>query len=144
ASTESEVIGDSVVAPNDARDAASASMTEANPSGSQSVPTTAGNALPTNQGSSAVGLAAAATPLESEIEAAYRNYLVVYSKALRDLDASHLNDVLDGRALQLATAEVEGLKSQHRQVAIAEDDQGLGLSAVTETSATVINQYVSR
>ncbi len=86
----------------------------------------------------------ATSPLEQEIEVAYQNYLRVYSEAVLNLDANHLSEVLAGQALQLVTDEVNGLKARGRPVKIVEDDRVVALGRVTETSATVVDEYVSR
>ncbi len=86
----------------------------------------------------------ATSPLEQEIEAAYQNYLRVYSEAVLNLDTNHLSEVLAGQALQLVTDEVNGLKARGRPVKIVEDDRVVALGRVTETSATVVDEYVSR
>nr|MDA8218666.1 hypothetical protein [Dehalococcoidales bacterium] len=82
--------------------------------------------------------------LELEIEAAYEDYLRVYSEAVLNLDTSHLNEVLAGQALQLVTDEVNGLVAGGRPVKIIEDERMVALGGVTETSATVVDEYVSR
>ncbi|MHB0929244.1 MAG: hypothetical protein ACYC3W_10170 [Candidatus Nanopelagicales bacterium] len=89
------------------------------------------------------GLRMATSPLEREIEAAYENYLRVYSEAVLNLDTSHLSEVLAGRALQLVTEEVDDLKARGRPGKIIEDERVVAFGRVTETSATVVDEYVS-
>lgn len=93
---------------------------------------------------SPTGLPVASSPLEREIEAAYERYLRVYSDAVLNLDTSHLSEVLDGKALQLVTDEVNELKAKGRPVKIIEDDRAIALSRVTDTSATLVDEYTSR
>ena len=90
------------------------------------------------------GLRVANSPLEREIEAAYENYLRVYREAVLNLDTSHLNEVLAGQALQSVTDEVDGIIAGGRPVKIIEDQRLVSLGRVTETRATVVDEYVSR
>lgn len=89
------------------------------------------------------GVHVANTPEEREIEQAYLKYWQVYSDAVLNLDTSHLHEVLAGPALQWVTDEVNGLKAQGHPAKI-DVQHAYGFSRVTETSATVVDQYVSR
>lgn len=86
----------------------------------------------------------ASSPLEREIEAAFQKYLQIYSQAVWELDASHLHEVLAGQALRWVTDEVNQLKAEGRPVKIVEEERKVALARVTETSATVVDDYVSR
>ena len=90
------------------------------------------------------GMRVADSPLEMEIEAAYLKYLQVYSDAVANLDTSHLQEVLDGQALQWVTDEVNDLKAKGRPGKIIEDDRLTSIAFVTETSASVADEYTSR
>src|SRR5579883_228391 len=83
------------------------------PSISVAIPKSAGipasTAATAQQLSSAQSALGAATPRQ-QIEATYLRYWQIYSDAVLNLDASHLSDVLAGKALQLVTDEVGGLK----------------------------------
>lgn len=81
--------------------------------------------------------------LERDIQGAFERYLQVYRQAVWDLDASHLQEVLDGQALKLVSDEVSGLKAQGRPVKIIEEDRSVALAQVTETTAVVVDEYVS-
>lgn len=85
----------------------------------------------------------ASSPLEREIEAAFQRYLQIYSQAVWELDATHLHDVLAGQALRWVTDEVNQLKAEGRPVKIVEEERKVALARVTETSATVVDDYVS-
>lgn len=89
-------------------------------------------------------LRVATSPLEREIESIYYRYLQVYSDAVLNLDASRLAEVLDGRALQLVTEEVNELKANGTPVKIIEDDRVIAFGRVTDMSATLIDEYTSR
>lgn len=84
------------------------------------------------------------TPTQREVEAAYQKYLDVYAQAVADLDTSHLTDVLDGQALQWVTDEVNDLKAQGRPVKVIEDERLLLFGRTTDTSATLVDEYISR
>lgn len=90
------------------------------------------------------GVRVADSPLEMEIEAAYLKYLQVYSDAVANLDTSHLQEVLDGQALQWVTDEINDLKAKGRPGKIIEDDRLTSIAFVTETSASVADEYTSR
>lgn len=81
---------------------------------------------------------------EREVEEAFLNYLRIYALAVWELDASRLPEVLEGQALEWVTDEVNGLKAQGRPVRIVEDERKVALGPVTETSATVFDDYLSR
>lgn len=132
---------------------ASALQAPASRSGAPSPSSTAPPAASPTAGTAALGPTPAASPtrwptttspLEREIEDAYQRYLQIYSEAVLNLDTSHLSEVLDGRALQLVTAEVNDLKARGRPVKIIENDRLIALSRVTDTSATLIDEYTSR
>lgn len=90
------------------------------------------------------GVPIASSPLEREVEAAFQNYLQVCSQAVWELDTSHLHEVLAGEALRWVTDEVNQLKADGRPVKIIEEERKVALARVTETSATVVDDYVSR
>jgi hypothetical protein len=82
--------------------------------------------------------------LKKEVEQAFQRYLQVYSDAVWNLDASHLQDVLDGQALILVTDEVNQLKSSGRPVKIIEDDRQTAVVRAFNTTATLVDEYTSR
>ncbi len=86
----------------------------------------------------------ATSPLEREIEDAYYRSLQVYSDALLNLDTSHLSEVFDGEALRLVTEEVNDRRARGRPLKVIEDDRALAFGRVTDTSATLIDDYTSR
>jgi len=90
------------------------------------------------------GVRVASSPLEREVDAAFQRYLQVYGQAVWELDASHLHEVLAGQALLWVTNEVNQLKAEGRPVKIIEEERKVALARVTETSATVVDDYVSR
>ena len=108
------------------------------------VPTAAGASPTPSATASPSGPSAASSPTERQIEEAYRTYLRIYSDAVLNLDTSRLSEVLDGRALQLVTDEVNELKSRGRPVKIVEDERTIAFARVTETSATLVDEYTSR
>lgn len=108
-------------------------------------PTAAAGIVPTTAAASASpGLRTADPAAEREIEEAYRMYLRIYSDAVLNLDTSRLHEVLDGRALQLVTDEVNELKARGRPVKIIEDERTIAFARVTEAGATLVDEYTSR
>src|SRR5579883_2360794 len=87
------------------------------------------------------GVRVATSPLEREIEDAYYRSLQVYSDALLNLDTSHLSEVFDGEALRLVTEEVNDRRARGRPLKVIEDDRALAFGRVTDTSATLIDDY---
>lgn len=94
--------------------------------------------------SSSSGQSTVSIETERQIEEAYRTYLRTYSEAVSRLTTNRLHEVLDGRALQLVTDEVNDLKARGRPVQIVEDERTIAVANVTETSATLIDEYTSR
>ncbi len=118
----------------------------------------AGNPVPTSQPtptSTALAAGPTATPnlsgvriadslLEKEVEVAYLSYLEIYNDAVANLDTSRLHEVLDGQALRWVTDEINDLKAKGRPGKIIEDDRLTSIAFVTETSASVADEYTSR
>lgn len=86
----------------------------------------------------------ATSPLEREIEDAYYRYLQVYSDAVLNLDTSRLSEVLDGEALRSVAEEVDDRKASGRPLKVIEDDRLIAFGPVTETQASLIDEYTSR
>jgi hypothetical protein len=84
------------------------------------------------------------TPTTREVEAAYGRFLQVYGDAAMNLDTAHLNEVLDGQALQWVTEEINGLKAGGRPVKIIVDNHQIAFGPVSDNSATLIDEYLSR
>lgn len=84
------------------------------------------------------------SPLEREVEEVYFRYLQIYSHAVLNLDTSRLDEVLDGQALQLVTEEVSDRKARGRPLQVVADDYLIAFGPVTETNATLLNEYTSR
>ncbi len=60
-----------------------------------------------------------------------------------NLDPSHLNEVLAGRALQLVTDEINGLKAQDKPAKI-DVQHSYAIVRFDQTSATLVDDYLSR
>ncbi len=86
----------------------------------------------------------ATAPEAKQVEAAFAKYLQIYSDAVYNLDTSRLPEVLDGKALQLVTDEVNGLKSRGQRARIIEEDRGLAFASITPTSVTLIDFYTNK
>jgi hypothetical protein len=115
------------------------------------VPTAAASGSSTSTSSAAAPGATATMPglranssLEREIEAAYYRYLQVYSEAVLNLETNRLGEVLDGDALRSVAEEVNDRKARGRPLKVIEDDRLIAFGAVTETQASVIDEYTSR
>ena len=109
-------------------------------------PSTAVSASPATSVVASAGLAGlpiASTPEEKAIEAAYQQYLDIYSQAALNLDTSHLSDILAGPALQRVTDEVNQLKAQGRPVSVIETQHKVAFAQVTESTATLIDEYTN-
>ncbi|SRR5581483_2826066 len=87
--------------------------------------------------------ASSAAGAQQQIEAAYLRYWQVYSDAVLNLDPSHLNEVLAGRALQLVTDEINGLKAQDKPAKI-DVQHSYAIVRFDQTSATLVDDYLSR
>jgi hypothetical protein len=90
------------------------------------------------------GVRVASSPLEAEVEDAYYRYLQVYADAVLNLDTSRLREVLDGGALQSVVAEVEDRKARGVPLKVIEDERLLAFGPVSDTQATLIDEYTSR
>jgi hypothetical protein len=60
------------------------------------------------------------------------------------LDTSRLSEVLGGEALRSVTEEVNDRKANGRPLKVIEDDRLLAFGPVTETQASLIDEYTSR
>lgn len=90
------------------------------------------------------GVRIANSPLEREIEDAFHRYLQVYSEAVLNLDTTRLSQVLDGEALQAVTEEVNDRRARARPLKVIEDDRLVAFGPVTDTQATLLDEYTSR
>ncbi len=107
-------------------------------------PTVSGVATVPTATATLPGVRVATSPLEREIEDAYYRYLQVYSDAVLNLDTSRLSEVLDGEALRSVAEEVDDRKASGRPLKVIEDDRLIAFGPVTETQASLIDEYTSR
>lgn len=89
-------------------------------------------------------IAVAAAPEAKEVEAAFQKYLQIYSDAVYNLDTSRLPEVLDGKALQLVTQEVNDLKAKGWPAKVIEEDRGMAFGNIGPDHVTLIDIYISK
>lgn len=78
--------------------------------------------------------------LEDEVLAAYADYWEVYAQALRDRDASRLDEVMTGARLDRAIAEVEDLRNQGQAVALVVSSRPV-VVGIERDHAFVLDEY---
>ncbi len=90
-----------------------------------------------------VGLGAANSPLEREIEDAYLHYWDVRAQAYLNLDTSHLGEIMAGAELVRAENQIRQLKAQDRAGKV---DVGhhFALVKVLPAEAEVYDDYLNR
>jgi hypothetical protein len=81
-------------------------------------------------------------PIANEVLRAWSDYLRVYQEAMRNLDPTHLTDVMAGDALQRITGEVNQLASQHRPVMIIETDHHVAIVQLSNSAATLADEFL--
>jgi hypothetical protein len=89
------------------------------------------------------GVRVADSPLEIEIEAAYRKYWEVRADALLNLNESRLSEVMAGAELERSRQQVAELKSQGRAAKIVVDHM-LAFLQVSERQAQLYDYYTNR
>jgi hypothetical protein len=86
--------------------------------------------------------ATAMAPIANEVLRAWSDYLRVYQEAMRNLDPTHLTDVMAGDALQRITDEVNQLASQNRPVMIIETDHHVAIVQLSNSAATLADEFL--
>lgn len=113
-------------------------------SAAATAPATASPTAPSVVATPTLPVAVATAPEAKEVEATFQKYLQVYSDAVYNLDTSRLPEVLDGKALQVVTQEVNDLKAKGWPAKVIEEDRGIAFSNISPDRVKLIDIYVSK